>query len=43
MRDLNYQLKQLCRRPGGHLKLPHLWPGQTPPPGRRRDEATLLG
>jgi hypothetical protein len=19
--------------PGGHLKLPHLWPGQTPPPG----------
>ena len=29
--------------PGGHLKLLHLWPGQTPPPGRRRDEATLLG
>ncbi len=24
--------------PGGHLKFPHLWPGQTPPPGRRRDE-----
>jgi hypothetical protein len=29
--------------PGGHPKLLHLWPGQTPPPGRRRDEATLLG
>ena len=23
--------------PGGHLKLLHLWPGQTPPPGRRRN------
>ncbi|MCC7292015.1 MAG: hypothetical protein IT449_08150, partial [Phycisphaerales bacterium] len=23
--------------PDGHLKLLHLWPGQTPPPGRRRD------
>lgn len=21
------------RRPGGHLKLLHLWPGQIPPPG----------
>ncbi len=20
--------------PGGHLKLPHLWPGQTPPGGQ---------
>jgi hypothetical protein len=29
--------------PGGHLKLPHLWPGQIPPPGRRRDARTLLG
>lgn len=29
--------------PDGHLKLLHLWPGQTPPPGRRRDAATLLG
>ena len=28
--------------PGGHLKLPHLWPGQIPPP-RRRDGVTLFG
>ncbi len=27
--------------PGGHLKLPHLWPGHPPPPGWR-DEATLV-
>ena len=27
--------------PGGHLKLPHLWPGQTPPPGWRRDRCIL--
>lgn len=24
-----------CSGPGGHLKSPHLWPGQTPPPGWR--------
>ena len=24
--------------PGGHLKVLHLWPGQTPPPGRRRND-----
>ena len=24
------------RLPGGHLKLPHLWPGQTPPPPATR-------
>ena len=29
--------------PGGHLKVPHLWPGQIPPPLRRRDGWTLGG
>ena len=24
--------RKLVRLPDGHLKLPHLWPGQTPPP-----------
>ena len=28
-----HQLAPSC--PGGHLKLPHLWPGQTPPPPGR--------
>ena len=27
--------------PGGHLKVLHLWPGQTPPPGRRRNGGKL--
>ena len=27
--------------PGGHLNFPHLWPGQTPPPERRRDGRIL--
>jgi len=27
--------------PGGHLKIPHLWPGQNPPPGWRRDKCIL--
>ena len=30
-------IQVLDRDPGGHLKIPHLWPGQTPPPGRRRN------
>ncbi len=29
--------------PGGHLKVLHLWPGQIPPPLRRRDVWTLGG
>ncbi|MGP2492642.1 hypothetical protein ACTDI4_13580 [Mesorhizobium sp. PUT5] len=34
-----------ARCPEGHLKLPHLWSGQTPPPaaGRRRFISMLLG
>ena len=27
--------------PGGHLNFPHLWPGQTPPPGWRRNDWIL--
>ena len=27
--------------PGGHLNIPHLWPGQSPPPGRRRNGGKL--
>ena len=27
--------------PGGHFKVPHLWPGQIPPPGLR-DRWTLV-
>ena len=27
--------------PGGHPNFPHLWPGQLPPPGRRRDGCIL--
>jgi hypothetical protein len=27
--------------PGGHLKLLHLWPGQTPPPSWRRNGGEL--
>jgi len=39
-------LRQLgeCRGrqdPGGQVKLPHLWPGQIPPPGRSQDGLTL--
>ncbi|MGH8480777.1 MAG: type II toxin-antitoxin system RelE/ParE family toxin [Gammaproteobacteria bacterium] len=33
----------LAQGPGGHLKVLHLWPGQIPPPPRRRDVWTLGG
>ena len=33
----------LLMSPGGHLKVLHLWPGQIPPPLRRRDMWTLGG
>lgn len=29
------------RAPGGHLKLLHLWPGQTPPLEKRQDDWKL--
>jgi len=29
--------------PGGHLKLPHLWPGQNPPEGTTGMGGFLLG
>ena len=35
--------RRLLCFPGGHLKVPHLWPGQIPPPLRRRDGWTLGG
>jgi len=35
------ELARAGRNPGGHLKFPHLWPGQNPPPERRQDGCIL--
>jgi hypothetical protein len=37
------EFRLLSQIPGGHLKLPHSWPGQTPPPDRRQDAGKLVG
>lgn len=33
MRAMMHELVGMVVYPGGHLKFPHPWPGQTPPPG----------
>jgi len=32
-KTLPRQHRRLAAEPGGHLKIPHPWPGQNPPPG----------
>jgi len=31
-RSLQLSVRQIQRIPDGHLKIPHPWPGQNPPP-----------
>jgi hypothetical protein len=38
--DINFRAKRGL--PGGHLKLPHLWSPQTPPPRQRQDDEVGL-
>ena len=30
-RKIPYEMSNTCEAPEGHLKIPHLWPGQNPP------------
>jgi len=39
--SLLWETEWVAAHPGGHLNFPHLWPGQNPPPDRRRDGGML--